>query len=536
MGDWTLRPHATLRPPEGPVVFVVMDGVGVAPAGEGNAVRLARTPCLDRLADEALTTTLRAHGTAVGLPSDDDMGNSEVGHNAIGAGRVFDQGAKLVDLAIDSGALFHGDTWRWVTGGGTLHLIGLLSDGNVHSHERHLHALIRAARAGGVARVRVHVLLDGRDVSAQSALIYVDRLEAVFAEAGGDCRIASGGGRMLVTMDRYESDWRVVERGWHAHVLGDARRFPSARAAIETFRAEAPDLIDQWLPPFVVDPPSPIQDGDGVVLFNFRGDRALQISRAFEADDFRPFDRVRRPAVRYAGMMRYDGDAGVPERFLVTPPSIDHTFGELLARGGAAQWACSETQKYGHVTYFWNGNRTGCFDADVETYLEVPSDRVPFEQRPWMKAAEVTDAALAAIASGRHRLCRLNYANGDMVGHTGDLRAAILAVEAVDLCLARLANAVAAAHGVLLVTADHGNADEMLQCDKKTGGLLRGKDGRTVVSTSHSLNPVPLYVTGAPVGWRLRGGGGLSNLAATTLELMGYAAPSEYDPSLLITP
>ncbi len=457
------------------------------------------------------------------------MGNSEVGHNALGAGRIFDQGAKLVEEAVDSGALFDGEVWRWVTSSGTLHLIGLLSDGNVHSHERHLHALIRAASAGGVARIRVHPLLDGRDVPPTSALTYLERLEAVLAEVDADAAIASGGGRMLVTMDRYEADWGIVQRGWEAHVHATGRRFENAAAAVQTFRAEDPGVGDQFLPAFVTDAATPMADGDGVIFFNFRGDRALEITRAFEeGDSFPGFDRGTRPNVRFAGMMQYDGDLRLPTRFLVSPPAIDRTMGEYLVNNGVSVWACSETQKYGHVTYFWNGNRSGTFDDALETYVEIESDRVPFEQRPWMKAAEITDAALSALESGPPRHLRVNYANGDMVGHTGDLEAAILAVEATDLALARLWEAVREHEGALIVTADHGNCDEMRKRDKKTGLPT------DAVSTSHSLAPVPVWVWGAPGdATGLKPGGTLANIAATALELMGFAAPEGYEPSLL---
>ena len=511
-----------------------MDGIGVGPADDANAVFLARTPALDALGRTALYTELAAHGTAVGLPSDKDMGNSEVGHNALGAGRVFDQGAKLVEAALRSGALFAGETWSWVTDGGTLHLIGLLSDGNVHSHERHLHALIHRAAADGVSRLRVHCLLDGRDVPETSALLYVERLEAVLAEVGGDFRIASGGGRMLVTMDRYEADWSIVERGWNAHVHGQARRFATTAEAVLAYREENPGLGDQFLPAFTVGEPSPIVDGDGVIFFNFRGDRAIEITRAFEERaGFAAFERGRVPDVRYCGMMQYDGDLSLPARYLVEPPAIDRTMGEYLAGSGVTQWACSETQKFGHVTYFWNGNRSGLFDAALERYVQIESDRVLFEERPWMKAAQITDAAITAIVDGSHRFMRLNFANGDMVGHTGDREAAIVAVETVDLCLRRLRPVLERAGGGLMVTADHGNADEMYR-RAKTGQILTAPDGLPLVSTAHSLAPVPLYLEGAPAGVALnRSGGGLANVAATVLELLGYAAPEEYMPSLL---
>jgi len=549
--SWKLEPHPTFEAVPGPVVVCVMDGVGIGRRDEADAVWAANTATLDFLAEHAqLRTQLFAHGVAVGMPDDTDMGNSEVGHNAMGAGRVFDQGAKRVNRAVASGELFEGGTWKELTErvrrtGEPLHFVGLLSDGNVHSHIDHLVAMLRRCDAEQVPAVRVHVLLDGRDVGETSALEYLDTLEEVLAglREGGDrdYRIASGGGRMKVTMDRYEADWSVVETGWKAHVRGEARGFASAREAVETFRKETPGITDQNLPAFVVvddagAPVGPVRDGSAVVCFNFRGDRALELTRAFEEDDFHGFDRGERPDVLFAGMMQYDGDLQLPSHYLVAPPAIDRTLGQFLARNGVTQLAISETQKFGHVTYFWNGNRSGKFDADLETYVEIPSDRLPFEERPWMKAAEITDRLLQELETGLFRHARLNYANGDMVGHTGDFQAAVVAVEAVDLQLRRLLPAIERLRGALIVTADHGNADDMYERDKKTGEVLRNADGRPRARTSHTLNPVPFYVW-AP-GRSLRPDPaverpGLANVAATALHLMGYRAPEGYWPSLI---
>ena len=547
--ELVLSRHPTWPGPAGPVVLAILDGVGLGQGDAADAVRQARTPVLDELLAPGRFVPLRAHGTAVGLPSDDDMGNSEVGHNALGAGVVHAQGALLVGRALSSGALFAGATWqaiveRCVRHRRALHLIGLLSDGNVHSHQDHLEALLAAASHAGVERLYVHVLLDGRDVSPTSALDYVARLEAVLAElraAGRDARIASGGGRMVTTMDRYEADWRIVERGWRAHVLGDARRFPSAAAAIHAFRTETPGLIDQDLPPFVIaddhGPIAPIVDGDSVILFNFRGDRALELTRAFDEPGFAAFDRVRVPDVLFAGMMEYDGDLHLPRRYLVSPPAIAGTMGERLAATGVTQLAISETQKYGHVTYFWNGNKSGMFDEATETYVEIPSDQVPFEQRPWMKAAEITDRLIAELRTGRHRFARVNYANGDMVGHTGHFDATVLAVAAVDLQLARLRRAVDDLGGILVVTADHGNADEMYQ-RAKGGAIARDPaTGAPIAKTSHTLAPVPFAIHDRAAGDRYQlapsAGAGIASVTATCLELLGYTAPSELAPSLV---
>jgi 2,3-bisphosphoglycerate-independent phosphoglycerate mutase len=546
MSAFSLAKSPRFAPVKGPVVVCVMDGVGAGIEDESNAVWLARTPRLDWLRAHTSGTLLRAHGVAVGMPSDADMGNSEVGHNALGAGRVFDQGAKLVAEAVESKSLFRGEAWQACTArvrqsGQPLHFIGLLSDGNVHSHIAHLEAMILRADEEDVASVRVHILLDGRDVYETSALEYVDRLEAVLGrlcDKGRDYRVASGGGRMKVTMDRYEADWGMVELGWKTHVLGEGRGFASAREAIETFRSENHGIDDQNLPAFVVTkegaPVGPIRDGAAVIFFNFRGDRAIEITRAFEEESLATFARGPRPDVLFAGMMQYDGDLKLPTHFLVPPPTIDRSLGEFLAKNGVSQLAISETQKFGHVTYFWNGNRSGKFDDRLETYIEIPSDTLPFEERPWMKAAEITDRLVAELQSGKHRHARVNYANGDMVGHTGDRDAAVIAVEAVDLCVGRLMQAIAQLDGALLVTADHGNADEMYE--HKKGELVRDAAGHLRVKTSHTLNPVPCYLY-APSAPRLHlapgAGAGLANVAATTFELLGYQPPEGYLPSLL---
>lgn len=541
---------STVARPKGPVFIIVLDGIGEGRKDDSDAVFLARTPTFDMLDRVAQKTFLYAHGTHVGMPTDADMGNSEVGHNALGAGRVFAQGARLVEEAVHSGRLFESDTWKWIVepaaSGATLHFIGLLSDGNVHSHIDHLIAMIRHADAQGVRSLCVHPLLDGRDVGATTALVYIDKLEAVLGEINArgerDYRIASGGGRMITTMDRYEADWSIVERGWKAHVLGEARAFSSAREAVETFRNEVPDISDQNLPAFVISrdgkPAGTIQDGDSVVFFNFRGDRAIEISRAFDCDDFDKFDRVRRPAVRFAGMMQYDGDAHIPTRFLVSPPAIDRTMGEYLCATGMRTLAAAETQKFGHVTYFWNGNRSGYFDEKLEKYLEVESDRVEFSQRPWMKCAEVTDAILQELDAQPYDLVRVNYANGDMVGHTGDLHATIVAVEAVNIALKRLLDKVAALGGVAIITADHGNADEMYQYNKKKGDFVRDENGVPVPLTSHTLNRVPcwLYDPTGTMPWKLDDSVSpkrLSNIAATAMKLLGLVPPDDYDPALI---
>jgi 2,3-bisphosphoglycerate-independent phosphoglycerate mutase len=532
----------------GPVVVIVMDGYGLHKLDVGSAIAAARKPTLDRLMAECPFISLRAHGTAVGMPSDDDMGNSEVGHNAIGAGQVYSQGAALVANAIADGSIWQGQAWQQIVAGdkagrGVIHFIGLFSDGNVHSHIDHLKAMVVQAKAEGVKTVRIHALLDGRDVPETSALDYVLPFEAFLAGIstdGFDARIASGGGRQNITMDRYDANWPMVEKGWKTHVLGQGPQFANAAAAVNGLRAQYPGTIDQDLPEFVIadngQPIGTVEDGDSVVFYNFRGDRAIEITRAFVEPDFSRFDRVRTLSITFAGMLQYDGDLQLPKRFLVTPPAIRDTSGEWFSKAGLSQFACSETQKFGHVTYFWNGNRSNKFDG--ETWQEVPSDVVPFEQRPWMKSAEIADAMIAALQSGQYKLLRCNFANGDMVGHTGNFRAATMAVEAVDLALARLLPAIEAAGGVALITADHGNAEEMFEQDKKTQQPVLNPDGSYKAKTAHTLDPVPLIlfdpVTGGKLGLKQTASAGLSQIAATVANLVGLEKHAKWDESLLV--
>jgi 2,3-bisphosphoglycerate-independent phosphoglycerate mutase len=525
---------------KGTLLLIIMDGIGLGRQDDSNAVYLANTPVLDRLLATKLVTQLKAHGPAVGLPSDDDMGNSEVGHNALGAGRIFAQGAKLVNNSIKSGTIFESENWKKILErsrkGGAVHFIGLLSDGNVHSHINQLFALIKNCAANGVAKVRLHPLLDGRDVGERSALDYIrpaqELLDSISKTHQFDYKIASGGGRMVTTMDRYNADWSVVKRGWEAHVHAIGRPFKSAEEAIQTFYDEDPAIIDQYLGQFVIvddagEPVGRIQDGDSVLNFNFRGDRAIEISRAFEEDDFNEFDRGQRPDVFYAGMMEYDGDLHIPKTFLVAPPEIDRTISQYLCGEKVSMFAISETQKYGHVTYFWNGNRSGYIDKSLETYIEIPSDKITFDKKPKMKAAEITEKTIQLLISDRYRFGRLNFANGDMVGHTGIMRAAIEAVETVDECVGQLLEAVKKLHGIAIVTADHGNADEMFTV----------KNGKKSTKTAHTLNPVPFIIVDPDYNGEYKMAEltqrGLSNVAATILNLLGFEKPQEYDPSLI---
>ena len=520
-----------------PVVLIVMDGIGINKNDYGNAVAAAHIPTLRKLMETSSYTVIKAHGTDVGLPSDDDMGNSEVGHNALGCGQIYAQGAKLVNQSIESGKLYTSQVWNEIVenckiNNSTLHLMGLLSDGNVHSNINHLIALLKKAKEVGLKKCRVHVLLDGRDVPATSAPEYVEQLENALNSLnnnGFDGKIASGGGRMKITMDRYKSNWDMVKLGWEIHVLGRGRQFNTALEAIAILRKET-GAIDQDLPPFVIaendKPIGTIEDNDSVILFNFRGDRAIEISKAFEYENFKHFDRERFPKVVFAGMLQYDGDLELPKRFLVTPPDIQNTLSELLVKNNIKEYAVSETQKFGHVTYFWNGNRSEKFSDALEVYDEVKSDVIPFEQRPWMKAAEVTDKIITAIQSDEYGFIRANFPNGDMVGHTGNFPAAVIAVETVDLCLTRIIKEADKSGAILCITADHGNADEMYE-KAKVGEEPKPK-------TAHTLNPVPFIIYDPSGSHKIKEGVfGLANVAATITTLLEIDKPKIWEDSII---
>ncbi|CAL5389063.1 unnamed protein product [Camellia sinensis] len=586
---WKLADHPKL--PKGKTVaVVVLDGWGEASPNPYNCIHVADTPTMDSLKNKGVPDRwrlVRAHGTAVGLPSDDDMGNSEVGHNALGAGRIFAQGAKLVDLALASGKIYEGEGFKYIKEcfeNGTLHLIGLLSDGGVHSRLDQLQLLLKGASEHGAKRIRVHILTDGRDVLDGTSVEFVETLEndlSKLHEKGVDAKIASGGGRMYVTMDRYEgkNDWGVVKRGWDAQVLGEAPyKFRNALEAVKKLREEA-NANDQYLPPFVIADENgmavgPILDGDAVVTFNFRADRMVMPAKAFEYEDFDKFDRVRFPKIHYAGMLQYDGELKLPSHYLVSPPEIERTSGEYLVHNGVRTFACSETVKFGHVTFFWNGNRSGYFNEEMEEYVEIPSDSgIPFNVQPKMKALEIAEKARDAILGGKFHQVRVNLPNGDMVGHTGDIEATIVACKAADDAVKMILDAIEQVGGIYVVSADHGNAEDMVKKNKK-GEPLLDKNGNVQILTSHTLQPWINYIVGqspsscgclqlanrelllglllgssfsdcVPIaiggpgllpGVRFRKDvpdGGLANVAATVMNLHGFEAASDYEPTLI---
>lgn len=515
----------------GPVVLVVMDGVGLREETKGNAVKQAHLETLNELMQKYPTAKLGAAGRYVGIP-DGDMGNSEVGHNAMGAGEIVLQRSAAVENDVNTGKIFETQTWHDIIDqihqhDSTLHFMGIFSDGNVHSNIAHLEKMMIQAQKDGVKRVRVHALIDGRDVPKQSEPKYIHRFEKLVHDLGDpDYKIASGGGRMVITCDRYENDWPMVENGWHTHVLGEGRQFATATEAVEAYRAENPDLHDQYMPPFVIaengQPIGTINDGDAVIYIDFRADRAIEMAQAFTYDDFPHFDRVRRPNVYFAGMTEYNEDTHVPAHTLVGSPIFEHPLSPYLASKGVKQYAISETVKFGHITYYFNGNSYDIPEGEVQE--EVPSYTEPFNTRPWMRCAEITDKLLDALTSGQYQFLRINFPGGDMVGHFAELEPTIAAMEAIDISLKRIIDTVNELGGVTVITADHGNAEELLNPDGSP-------------KTAHTTNLVPcIFVDDTENAQKYQlstADCGLANLASTISTLLGVEPHEAWLPSII---
>jgi 2,3-bisphosphoglycerate-independent phosphoglycerate mutase len=495
------------------VVLAVLDGWGYRTARDGNAIALGHVPTWDALWADEPGTLLDASGRAVGLPAG-QIGNSEVGHLNLGAGRVVMQDLVRIATAIEDGTFFANgvfiDVCSRLRNAGTLHLMGLLGTGGVHAHDDHLVALTQVAEQQGVARVAIHLLLDGRDTPPRSALGF---LEALLPRLAGNAHIASIGGRYY-GMDR-DKRWERTQRWYDAAVRGLGPMSDNPFDVIRTSYAR--DVTDEFVDPVVIMQPNgapvaPMRDGDGLITWNFRADRMRQILRALSESDFDGFPVSGRPVVRIATMTRYD--ATFPFPFAFAQQNMANTLGAWLASHDCRQYRTAETEKYAHVTYFFNGGVEP--PNPGEDRVLVPSPKVAtYDLQPEMSASSVTDTLCDAIEGGTYDFLLVNYANGDMVGHTGSLSAAIAAVEAVDTCMARVLASARASGTTLIVTADHGNCETMI--DPETGGP----------HTAHTTNPVPFLIVNNPSVNALRDGGALCDVAPTVLGLLGIAPPPE---------
>ena len=526
------------------LVNIVLDGYGLGSQDYKDAVYQANTPFMDHLRATFANTMIYTHGLHVGLPGATDLGGSEVGHLTLGAGQIIAQGPTMISNAIADGSIFVQEQYREAIEkgkAGRLHLFGLLSDGNVHSHIDHFIAVIKDAAKNGVSKLYLHVLMDGRDVGIQSATDYTDPIEELFAKIlkanpTFDYSFASAGGREIISMDR-DQNWAKIAEGYKTHVLGNSGRvFGSMKEAIEFFRSENKDLIDQDMPPFNIKNAEGLvprmEDGDVLLGMNFRADRASQFAKVMDDQSFTPFAMPDRPQVHFVGMSVYDEDTNLPKNVIMGSPEVKNPFGKRMLDLGYKQFRLAETQKFAHVTFFFNGGYRNPLDASQELYHLIESDKIQsFADAPKMKALEIAAKAEELILSGDYAYGLINFANADMVGHTGKMKEAIEAVETVDVALKRVIEAVKKAGGVAVITADHGNADEMLIKNKKTGG--------EEACTKHSINPVPLVVFDPNYkgDYKLQSLGGnnpltLAQIAATNFILLGLEPPTDLDSPL----
>ena len=492
-----------------PVLLCIMDGFGKNESTYGNAIAAAKKPNLDKIVSENPMTFIGASGLDVGLP-DGQMGNSEVGHTNIGAGRVVYQELTRITKSIQDGDFFTNEALvgameNCKKNSSALHLMGLMSDGGVHSHNTHLYGIMELAKRSGVDKVYIHCFMDGRDVPPTSGKDYLAELYKKCDEIGVG-EIATVMGRYYA-MDR-DNRWERVVKAYKAMTEGEGVKFDCACKMME--ESYANDVTDEFIVPAVSEKAVPVKDNDSIVFFNFRPDRAREITRAFVDPAFSGFEREQLKGLYYVCMTQYD--ATMPNVHVAfKPESLENTFGEYISDKGLKQLRIAETEKYAHVTFFFNGGREVKFDGEDRILVSSPKVAT-YDLQPEMSAYEVTDKLLAAIDSDKYDAIILNYANCDMVGHTGVFDAAVKAVEAVDTCVGKIVDAVAAKGGVTLITADHGNADKMYEADGSP-------------FTAHTTNPVPFIVVGYPC--ELREGGRLCDIAPTMLKIMGLEQPKE---------
>lgn len=499
-----------------PIALVILDGFALIEENKGNAVNAAHKPFFDKLYAEYPHTSLGASGEDVGLP-DGQMGNSEVGHLNIGAGRIVYQELTRITKSIRDGDFFHNEALLAAMNnakGRALHIMGLLSDGGVHSHIDHLKGLLDFAKKENLEKVYIHAFMDGRDTSPTSGLGYIEEIEAHMKTLGMG-QIATVSGRYYA-MDR-DNRWERVEKAYRAIVEGAG---VSRNSALECMQASYKEgVTDEFVLPAVIGNYKGIEDGDSVIFYNFRPDRARELTRAIVDDEFSGFERNKKKTV-YVAFTQYDKTIQNVE-VAFKPAVLTHTFGEILAENGKTQLRIAETEKYPHVTFFFNGGREDVYEG--ESRILVPSPKVAtYDLKPEMSAFEVTEKLVEDLKTDPKDVIVLNYANGDMVGHTGVFDAAVKAVEAVDQCLSELVPVILAMDGTVLITADHGNAEQMI-----------AEDGTAF--TAHTTDRVPLvYVSNHSKNQKLKEGGRLSDLAPTILELLGIQKPTEMTGKNLI--
>jgi 2,3-bisphosphoglycerate-independent phosphoglycerate mutase len=503
-----------------PLILIVLDGWGINPRPEGNAIAKAATPVMDRLVKQYPSTHISISGLDVGLP-DGQMGNSEVGHMHLGAGRIVYQDLTLIHKAIDDGTFFSNPVFKAVfdavkKSGGRLHLMGLLGDGGVHSHQRHLEALIEFAKREKIKSVYLHLFLDGRDTPPSSAEGFMRELNDKLA-GYPNVKVATVGGRYY-GMDR-DKRWDRTEKAYRAITAGVGERAPSAEEAIKkSYQAK---VTDEFVLPTVIDPEGTIRDGDGVIFFNFRADRARQMTRALTQKDFAEFSRENRLALAaYATMSEYDATFNLPAAF--PPRDLKNILGEVASRNQIPQLRIAETEKYAHVTYFFNGGEEKKFPLEERILIPSVKDVPTYDLKPEMSAYEIAGALVPEIEAERYGLVVLNYANADMVGHTGNFDATVRACEAVDACIGKVVDAALRRKARVIVTADHGNAEQLIDYD--TGEI----------HTAHTSNPVPVIIADDKLkGARLRAGKAV-DVAPTILEMFGVSEPAEMTGKSLV--
>jgi 2,3-bisphosphoglycerate-independent phosphoglycerate mutase len=508
-------------------VLCIIDGLGYSARESGNAVTAAGMPNLMNAMKNHPSCYIKASGKEVGLDSDKDAGNSEVGHNAMGAGKTIKQGLSLLNSQFATGEIFATETWKTLASKAKkqkLNIITLLSDGRVHSDIAHLYKVLAQCKKEDIT-VSLFAVTDGRDVPPQSAVKYIEETQAYIKEIGVNAKFAAVGGRGRIFMDRYESQPELLTRAYEVCVEGEGE-IPHSPTVIEQFYEQNPTSTDEHLPAFICDKTALIKNGDAVLLLNYRGDRAIETCAMFETGKYitpQQFAKIKN--CYFAGILQYDAEKQIPKNFLCPPPKIENVLTEWLCRHGVKQYTVTETVKFGHLTYFFNGNRQTAFDSKLETWCEIPSDKLnnEYNKAPKMKAAEICGKLIFNLRHGNYDFYKCNFPNPDMVGHTGDFNAAVAACQFCDKQIGRLYEVCKTDKINLIITADHGNAEEMT-------------DEKGNIKTSHTNNPVPFVICpfAAAVPPKIKAGEfGLTNIASVICSLLGLAPSPTFNESII---